>query len=109
LLFSEGVRRGRISLNRFVEVCSTLPAKLFGLYPRKGTIIIGSDADIVIFNPDKEVTLSCKDLHQNVDYCPFEGWRVRGYPDIVIAKGKVIFREGEFVGEVGAGEFLERI
>jgi dihydropyrimidinase len=109
LLFSEGVGKGRISLNRFVDVCSTLPAKLFGLYPRKGTIVIGSDADIVIFDPDKEVTLSCKDLHQNVDYCPFEGWRVRGYPDIVIAKGKVIFREGEFVGEVGAGEFLERI
>jgi len=108
LMFSEGVGKGRISLNRFVDACSTTPAKLFGLYPKKGTIAVGSDADLVIFDPYKEVTLSYKTLHQNVDYCPFEGWKVRGYPTTVLLRGRIIVREGEFVGEAGEGEFLPR-
>ena len=108
LLFSEGVGKGRLSLNRFVEVCATAPAKLFGLYPRKGTIAVGSDADLVIFDPHKEVTLSYKTLHQNVDYCPFEGWKVRGYPTTVVSRGRIVVRDGEFVGQVGAGEFIPR-
>jgi len=108
LLFSEGVGKGRLSLNRFVEVCATAPAKLFGLYPRKGTIAVGSDADLVIFDPHKEVTLSYKTLHQNVDYCPFEGWRVRGYPTTVVSRGRIVVHDGEFVGQVGAGKFIPR-
>lgn len=108
LVFSEGVRKERISLNRFVDTCATTPAKLFGFYPRKGTIAVGSDADLVVFDPNKEVMLSYKTLHQNVDYCPFEGWKVKGYPTTVLSRGRVIVREGEFMGELGAGEFLAR-
>jgi len=108
LIYSEGVGKGRLSLNRFVDVCATAPAKLFGLYPQKGAIAIGSDADLVIFDPEKEVTLSYKDLHQNVDYCPYEGFTVRGYPTMTISRGEVIFREGEFIGQVGHGRFVPR-
>lgn len=108
LMYSEGVDKGRLALRRFVEVCATTPARLFGLYPRKGTIAVGSDADLVIFDPDREVILSYEDLHQNVDYCPYEGWRVRGYPTVVLRRGRVVVREGQFVGQVGAGEFLVR-
>ena len=108
LMYSEGVLKGHLSLNRFVQVCATNPARLFGLYPRKGTIAVGSDADIVVFDPRREVTLSHRTLHQNVDYCPFEGWKVRGYPRLVIAGGQVIVREGRFVGQKGRGRFLPR-
>ncbi len=108
LVYSEGVDKGRLSLQRFVAVCATTPARLFGLYPRKGTIAVGSDADLVIFDPHKEVILSYQDLHQNVDYCPYEGWKVRGYPTVVLRRGQVIVRQGQFVGQVGGGEFLFR-
>jgi dihydropyrimidinase len=106
LLFSEGVGKGRLSLERFVEVCATNPARLHGLYPRKGTIAVGSDADLVIYDPDKEVTLSHKTLHQQVDYCPFEGRTLRGYPRAVLLRGQVIVQDGEFVGKVGQGQFV---
>ncbi len=109
LLFSEGVGTGRLSLQRFVEVCATAPAKLFGLYPRKGTIAVGSDADLVIYDPDKEVTLSYKTLHQRVDYCPYEGYVVHGYPRIVLLRGQAIVQDGHFVGHVGQGQFIPRL
>ena len=108
LLFTYGVRAGRLSLTRFVDVCATTPAKLFGLYPRKGTVAVGSDADILVFDPDKEVSLSYKALHQNVDYCPYEGWKVKGYPRLVISRGEIIVEEGEFKGRKGRGKFLPR-
>ena len=108
LIHSEGVEKGRLSLNRFVDACATAPAKLFGLYPQKGSIAIGSDADLVIFDPEKEVTLSYKNLHQNVDYCPYEGFTIQGYPTMTISRGEVIFREGEFIGQVGHGRFVPR-
>ncbi len=106
LLFSEGVGKGRLSLRRFVEVCATGPARLHGLYPRKGTIAVGSDADLVIYDPDKEVTLSFKTLHQQVAYCPFAGRTLRGYPRMVLLRGQVIVQDGEFVGRAGQGQFI---
>ena len=108
LLYSEGVGKGRLSLHRFVDVCATAPARLYGLFPRKGTIAVGSDADLVIFDPYQEVTLSHTALHQNVDYCPFESWQVYGYPRTVIVRGQVIVQEGEFIGPAGWGQFLAR-
>ncbi len=106
LLFSEGAGKGRLSVQRFVEVCATEPARLFGLYPRKGTIAVGSDADLVIYDPDKEVTLSYKDLHQKVDYCPYEDLTVHGYPRTVLLRGQVIVEDGQFVGSAGQGRFI---
>lgn len=108
LLYSEGVRRGKLSLHRFVDTCATTPARLYGLFPRKGTIAVGSDADLVIFDPKQEVTLSYTTLHQNVDYCPFEGWTVRGYPKTVLVRGQIVVQDGEFVGSAGWGQFLPR-
>jgi dihydropyrimidinase len=108
LLFHEGVGKGRLSLQQFVEVCSTGPARIFGLYPRKGTIAVGSDADLVIYDPNREVTLSQANLHQRVDYCPYEGYRVHGYPQTVLLRGQVIVENGQFVGKVGQGEFVRR-
>ena len=108
LLYSEGVGKGRLSLHRFVDACATTPARLYGLFPRKGTIAVGSDADLVIFDPDQEVILSHATLHQNVDYCPFEGWTVRGYPRTVIVRGQIVVQDGEFIGPAGWGQFLAR-
>jgi dihydropyrimidinase len=108
LVYDGGVRAGRISLNRWVELTSTSPAKIFGLFPRKGTIAPGSDADIVIFNPSRKQTLSVKTLHMNVDYNPYEGREVYGVSEIVISRGKVIVENGEFTGRAGAGAFLKR-
>ena len=103
-----GVRQGRISLNRFVELCSTTPAKMFGLFPRKGTIAVGSDADIVVSIPSASTTLGVKTLHMRVDYNPYEGTRVKGAPSLVIANGAVIIEGGAFVGKKGAGRFVKR-
>jgi dihydropyrimidinase len=108
LLFSEGVNKGRISLTKFVEVVSTNPAKLVGLYPRKGTLQIGSDADIMIIDPLKEVTLTRDMLHGNTDYTPFEGWKLKGYPVLSMSRGEILTRDGEFVSRPGVGEFLVR-
>jgi dihydropyrimidinase len=106
LLFSEGVGKGRLSAQRFVQVCATEPARLFGLYPRKGAIAVGSDADLVIYDPHKQLTLSANMLHQRVDYCPYEGTVVQGYPRTVLLRGHVIVDGGEFVGRAGQGEFV---
>jgi len=108
LLYHEGVNRGRISLNRFVELVATNPARIFGLLPQKGTIAVGSDADLVVWDPDKEMTLSVENLHMNVDYSPYEDVTVRGYPEIVLSRGKVIVRDNHFQGQAGSGRFLRR-
>ena len=108
LVHDGGVRQGRISLNRFVELCSTTPARMFGLFPRKGTIAVGSDADIVIFDPQAEQVLGVKTLHMRVDYNPYEGRRVKGTPSTVISNGEVIVENGVFVGRKGAGRFVKR-
>jgi dihydropyrimidinase len=108
LVYDGGVRTGRISLNRFVELTSTSPAKIFGLFPRKGTIAPGSDADLVIFDPNRTQRLSYKTLHMNVDYNPYEGREVTGVTDTVISRGRVIVDGGTFTGSAGAGAFLKR-
>jgi dihydropyrimidinase len=107
LLYTYGVRSGRLTPERWVEVCCTAPARRFGLAPRKGTLAIGADADVVIFDPQRKVTLSQETLHQNVDYTPYEGWEVQGYPATVLSRGEVIVRDGKFVGNRGRGEFLK--
>jgi dihydropyrimidinase len=106
LLFSAGVDEGRLSLQRFVDVCAANPARLFGLYPQKGAVAVGSDADLVIYDPRREVTLSVQSLHQRVDYCPYEGHAVRGYPRTVLLRGKVIVEDGQFMGAAGQGKFV---
>jgi dihydropyrimidinase len=108
LIYHFGVNEGRLSINKFVELVSTAPARLFGLSPRKGTIAVGSDADLVIFDPHQERALTTENLHMNVDYSPYEHITVRGYPVMTIARGKVIVRDNEFVGQVGAAKFVER-
>src|SRR5205823_7491559 len=108
LVYDGGVRSGKISLNRFVELTSTSPARIFGLFPRKGTIAPGSDADIVIFDPEKKVRLSVKTLHMKVDYNPYEGREVTGATETVISRGKVVIDGGRFAGRAGAGSFLHR-
>jgi dihydropyrimidinase len=108
LVYDGGVRSGRITLNRFVELTSTSPAKIFGLFPRKGTIAPGSDADIVIFDPNRTMTLSAKTLHMRVDYNPYEGRQVTGATDTVLSRGRVVIENGAFVGRKGGGSFLKR-
>jgi dihydropyrimidinase len=108
LVFDGGVRTGKISLNRFVELTSTSPAKIFGLFPRKGTIAPGSDADLVVFDPNRKQTLSAKTLHMKVDYNPYEGREVTGVSETVLSRGKVIVENGKFTGKAGAGTFLKR-
>src|SRR4249920_106813 len=108
LVYDGGVRPGRISLNRFVELTSTSPAKIFGLFPRKGTIAPGSDADIVVFDPNRTITLAAKTLHMKVDYNPYEGRQVTGATDTVLSRGSVVIEDGVFVGRKGAGSFLKR-
>jgi len=102
------VNEGRFSINRFVELVSTGPARLFGLLPRKGTIAIGADADLVLWDPGREHQLTQENLHMNVDYSPYEDVTVKGYPALVLQRGKVIVKDNEFVGQVGAGQFLKR-
>jgi dihydropyrimidinase len=108
LVYDGGVREGRITLNRFVELTSTSPAKIFGLFPRKGTIAPGSDADIVVFDPNRTFTLSARTLHMKVDYNPYEGRQVTGATDTVLSRGRLVIENGKFVGRAGAGSFLKR-
>jgi dihydropyrimidinase len=106
LLYTHGVRAGHLTPERWVEVCCTEPARRFGLAPHKGTLAVGADADVVIFDPDRRTILRAETLHQNVDYCPYEDWQVRGYPDTVLSRGEIIVRDGEFLGASGRGQFL---
>jgi dihydropyrimidinase len=108
MLHHFGVRSGRLSLNRLVQLVSTNPARIFGLYPRKGTIAVGSDADIVVFNPERKLTLSAQSHHSNVDYNLFEGTEVVGAPETVLVRGQVIVADRKLVAEPGAGRFLRR-
>ncbi len=108
LVFTGGVHGKRFSLNRFVELVSTTPAKLFGLYPRKGTIAVGADADLILFDPNKEETISAKTHHMKVDYSMFEGIRVKGVPRQVLVGGRLVIDKGKFVGKPGQGQFLKR-
>ncbi|KQL36338.1 phenylhydantoinase [Bacillus sp. FJAT-25509] len=108
ILFSEGVKKGRISLNQFVDISSTRSAKLFGLYPEKGTIAVGSDADLVIFNPNSKRTISSETHHMAVDYNAFEGMEVTGEPVSVLVRGEFVIKEKQFVGNAGSGQYLKR-
>jgi len=108
LIFTGGVHGKRFSPNRFVQLVSTAPAKLFGLYPRKGTIAVGSDADVVAFDPDEEQVISAKTHHMRVDYSMFEGIRIKGIPKLVLSRGRPVIENGKFVGRPGAGQFLRR-
>jgi dihydropyrimidinase len=108
MLHHFGVGEGRITLNRLVELTSTNVAKLFGLYPRKGTIAVGSDADIVVWDPDKKLTISAKTHHSNVNYNLFEGTQVVGAPQTVLVRGQVIVDNDELVAQPGAGQFVKR-
>jgi len=107
LLFSEGVLQGRLSANRFVELTATNPAKLYGLYPRKGTIAVGGDADLVIWDETRELTIGNEMLHHAVDYTPYEGMRIRGWPALTLSRGEVVWEGGQFLGRPGRGEFLK--
>jgi dihydropyrimidinase len=108
LLHDGGVVAGRISAERWVEIISTAPARIFGLFPRKGTVAVGSDADLVIYDPSAEHVISAKTHHMAVDYSCYEGRRVRGRSDIVLSRGSVVVRDGAFTGRPGWGRFLKR-
>ena len=108
LIYSGGVHGGKFTANRFVQLVSTAPAKLFGLYPRKGTIAVGSDADLVVFDPNAEQTISAKTHHMRVDYSMFEGIQVTGMPDVVMSRGRLVVEGDKFLGRAGQGEFLRR-
>jgi dihydropyrimidinase len=108
ILFSEGVKKGRITLNQFVDITSTRIAKLFGLFPQKGTIAVGSDADIVLFDPNVERVISAETHHMAVDYNAFEGMKVCGEPVSVLSRGEFVIRDKQFVGRPGSGQYLKR-
>jgi dihydropyrimidinase len=108
LIYNGGVVGNRISLNRFVELTSTAAAKMFGLFPKKGTIAVGSDADIVIFDPEKEHTFGVDAEHMNVDYSSYEGWKMKGKVETVLSRGRVVIENGEHKGKAGDGQFLKR-
>ncbi len=111
LVYHGGVGQGRISLNKFVDLTSTAAAKMFGLFPRKGTIAVGSDADLVIFNPHRKETISVNNKvthHMNVDYSAYEGFEVEGISETVVSRGKIVIQDCEYVGSKGDGQFLKR-
>jgi dihydropyrimidinase len=108
LVYNGGVHGGKFSPNRFVQLVSTAPAKLFGLYPRKGTVAVGSDADLIVFDPNEEQIISVQTHHMRVDYSMFEGTRVKGATKTVLSRGWTIIDNGRFTGKAGAGEFLKR-
>jgi dihydropyrimidinase len=108
LLFSEGVNKGRISLNKYVEVTSTNAAKIFGMFPQKGSLAPGSDADILLFDPNEEHTISAKTHHMNVDYSAYEGWKVKGKTKTVIMRGKIAVNDNKLKVPAGYGRFVKR-
>ena len=108
LLWTHGVAEGRIDMHTFVDCASTQAAKIFGLFPEKGSIQIGSDADLVVYDPEFSGKISAATQSINVDYSAFEGWEIKGRPHIVTVRGEVAACDGEFVGTVGRGRFLKR-
>ncbi len=108
LIYNGGVVENRISLNRFVELTSTAAAKMFGMFPKKGTIAVGSDADIVIFDPDGETKFGVEFEHMNVDYSSYEGWTLKGKVETVLSRGRVVIENGSHTGKAGDGEFIKR-
>lgn len=108
LIYNGGVLENNISLNRFVELTSTAAAKMFGMFPKKGTIAVGSDADIVIFDTEKEHVLSLENQHMNVDYCTYEGKKIKGKVETVLSRGRVVIENGECLVEKGSGQFVKR-
>ena len=108
LLYSQGVLKNRLSLNRMVEVTATNPARLFGLYPRKGTIQVGADADIVAFDPDAKKVIRADDMHSAADWDPFEGWEVEGWPRLTLSRGEVVVDGGSVLARPGRGRLLKR-
>jgi dihydropyrimidinase len=107
-LIFQGVNMGEISLGRWVDVTATTPAQMFGLFPQKGVIAPGSDADIVIYDPNGTHTISAATHHMNVDYSAYEGMEVRGKATTVLSRGAIIIENDDYVGSAGAGQFLER-
>jgi dihydropyrimidinase len=107
LVYDGAMKRG-FSLNKWVDITSTASAKMFGMFPKKGTIAVGSDADIVIFDHNKERTISAKTHHMDCDYSLFEGWKIKGYPETVLSRGKVIVEGNQYNGKPGDGKFLKR-
>ena len=108
LMHDGGVVGGRLSRERWVEICSTAPARMFGLYPRKGAVAVGSDADLVVYDPERRHTISAKTHHMAVDYSCYEGRVVQGGSDVVLSRGAVVVRDGAFTGHKGAGKFIKR-
>jgi dihydropyrimidinase len=108
MLYSEGVRKGRLTIARLVEVLASAPARIGGMYPRKGVLAVGADADVVIFDPNARRTIRAADLHSACDYDPYEGWVVTGWPEIVVARGAIVFERGELRAEPGRGKFVRR-
>ncbi|MFQ5693122.1 MAG: amidohydrolase family protein, partial [Nitrospinota bacterium] len=108
VLYSEGVRKGRITLHDLVSLVATRPARLFGVFPEKGTLAVGSDADVMILDPERRVVLGRETLHHRVDYSPYEGMEVRGVPVATLSRGVFLFRDGEITAPPGHGRFLVR-
>jgi len=108
LLYTHGVAAGRIDLHTFVDVASTRAAKLFDLFPKKGAIQPGADADLVVYDPGYRGTISAKTQHMAVDYSAFEGWEIKGRPGVVTVRGEIAARDGKFTGTLGRGKFLKR-
>lgn len=108
VLYTEGVGSGRLTLNQFVDITATQHAKIYGLYPRKGTIAVGSDADLAVWNPEAELTITNEMMHDNVGYTPYAGRRLKGWPETVLSRGEVIVADGTLRAERGRGRFLAR-
>ena len=108
LLFTFGVGKKRISLRRFVQLVSSNPARLHGMFPEKGSLAVGTDADIAIWDPKKPFVIRPNKLQTNCDWSPFDGWKLKGYPVLTISRGKIVAKDGRFVGNVGHGRFVKR-